>query len=177
MQRETSSNGVWKCPGDSWITQIDRQTINSTPTGSHTNFRLGVLILRNIEKSKTVKRLNRMSLQGRPHVVATIGVAHVLIWAVRFCCRTGIVCAGGSDAPVESPQPLLGIYDSIFRPAGNRLETTEQFRLLKTTLWKLTDHCIEPLYRPTSRDDFYLRQRGTVLPGVCLLFVCYSNLT
>jgi len=47
--------------------------------------------------------------------------------------RTGIVCAGGSDAPVESPQPLLGIYDSIFRPAGNRLETTQQFRLVNST--------------------------------------------
>ena len=52
--------------------------------------------------------------------------------AVHLVCecfgRTGIVCAGGSDAPIESPQPLLGIYDCIFRPAGNRLETTHQFK-------------------------------------------------
>lgn len=28
----------------------------------------------------------------------------------------GIICAGGSDAPVETPNPLRGMYDAIFRP-------------------------------------------------------------
>lgn len=32
----------------------------------------------------------------------------------------GVVCAGGSDSPVETPEPLVGIYDSIFRPKGVR---------------------------------------------------------
>jgi len=30
---------------------------------------------------------------------------------------TGIVLAGGSDAPVEEPNPCLGIYDAIYRHA------------------------------------------------------------
>jgi len=51
----------------------------------------------------------------------------------QVCCSyTGVVCAGGSDAPVESPQPLLGIYDCIYRPAdGNRRETSQQFKLVE----------------------------------------------
>ena len=32
----------------------------------------------------------------------------------------GIVCGGSSDAPVESPEPFIGMYDAIFRPVGGR---------------------------------------------------------
>ena len=41
----------------------------------------------------------------------------------------GLVCAGGSDAPVETPEPLVGIYDAIYRPNGERNpENQESFR-------------------------------------------------
>ena len=34
---------------------------------------------------------------------------------------SGVVCAGGSDAPVEPAEPMKGIYDAIFRPIGQRI--------------------------------------------------------
>lgn len=52
-----------------------------------------------------------------------------LAYPWKSLLEAGIVCAGGSDGPVETPQPLLGIYDCVFRPAdGNRCETTHQFK-------------------------------------------------
>lgn len=39
----------------------------------------------------------------------------------RYCWRSllqaGVWCAGGSDAPVELPFPLLGMYDAMVRAA------------------------------------------------------------
>jgi len=60
-------------------------------------------------------------------------IIHTCPLTGQVCCSyTGVVCAGGSDAPVESPQPLLGIYDCIYRPAdGNRRETSQQFKLVE----------------------------------------------
>ena len=47
----------------------------------------------------------------------------------KNCCNCilGIVCAGGSDAPVEKPEPLIGIYDAIFRRV-DRQQCGEQFK-------------------------------------------------
>ncbi|CAH1795169.1 unnamed protein product [Owenia fusiformis] len=40
------------------------------------------------------------------------------VW--KTLLENGIHVAGGSDAPVESPEPFLGIYDAIFRHVGTR---------------------------------------------------------
>ena len=34
----------------------------------------------------------------------------------------GVVCAGGSDSPVEPLSPLLGMHDAIFRSNRRRLQ-------------------------------------------------------
>ena len=48
----------------------------------------------------------------------------------------GIPCAGGSDAPVELAEPFLGIYDSIFRPAGSRdPKNLQQFRSVRIMVY------------------------------------------
>ena len=77
-------------------------------------------------------------LACRTHTIGLMCIACRHALSTVFCChvrcgrtRTGIVCAGGSDAPVELPQPLLGIYDAIYRPAASRLETAHQFKLVK----------------------------------------------
>lgn len=41
-------------------------------------------------------------------------------YAWKTIMDAGILCAGSSDAPVEEPKPLLGMYDAIFRPVGKR---------------------------------------------------------
>ncbi|ELU03691.1 hypothetical protein CAPTEDRAFT_206365 [Capitella teleta] len=40
------------------------------------------------------------------------------IYPWKTLTDAGIMCAGGSDAPVEHATPLQGIYDAIFRPSG-----------------------------------------------------------
>ena len=40
---------------------------------------------------------------------------HAYVW--KTLLASGVRCAGGSDAPVESPRPLLGMHDAIFRRA------------------------------------------------------------
>ena len=47
---------------------------------------------------------------------------------IVFVCVAGIVCAGGSDAPVEAPEPMKGIYDAIYRPIGERVPGHEVFK-------------------------------------------------
>lgn len=42
-------------------------------------------------------------------------------YAWKTLLDAGIVCAGGSDSPVDPPLSLRGIYDAIYRPAGERL--------------------------------------------------------
>ena len=39
----------------------------------------------------------------------------------------GVLIGGGSDSPVESAEPLIGMYDAIFRPSG-REEVNKTFR-------------------------------------------------
>lgn len=41
-------------------------------------------------------------------------------YAWKTLLMAGIKCAGGSDAPVEFPDPFLGIYAAMFRPARNK---------------------------------------------------------
>jgi predicted amidohydrolase YtcJ len=38
---------------------------------------------------------------------------HAYVW--KTLLEKGIPCAGGSDAPVEAPTPLIGMHDAIFR--------------------------------------------------------------
>jgi len=38
---------------------------------------------------------------------------------------TAVYVAGGSDAPIESPNPFTGIYDAMFRTNKNRIKSTE----------------------------------------------------
>jgi hypothetical protein len=47
-------------------------------------------------------------------------------YAWKSLLDKGIVCAGSSDAPGESPKPLIGIYDAIYRPVGERTEQNRQ---------------------------------------------------
>lgn len=60
------------------------------------------------------------------HTVATSAfISSLLIHPNRdhfkqYVMLLGIPCAGGSDAPVEPPLPLLGIYDAIFRQEVSR---------------------------------------------------------
>eukprot|EP01083_Nonionella_stella_P122447 368389_1 len=48
-------------------------------------------------------------------------------YAWKQLLKAGIHCAGGSDAPVETINPLLGIYDAIFRPVGERADVTDGY--------------------------------------------------
>ena len=43
-------------------------------------------------------------------------LAHAYAW--KSLLEAGVACAGGSDAPVETPEPLKGIYSAMFRDAG-----------------------------------------------------------
>ena len=38
-------------------------------------------------------------------------------------CQKGVLCAGGSDAPVEPVDPLLGIHAAVTRKTPGKLET------------------------------------------------------
>lgn len=38
---------------------------------------------------------------------------------------SGVYVAGGSDAPIESPNPFTGMYDAMFRTNKNRLKSSE----------------------------------------------------
>jgi predicted amidohydrolase YtcJ len=39
---------------------------------------------------------------------------YAYLW--KTLMKSGIICAGGSDAPVEHPSPIKGLYDAIYRP-------------------------------------------------------------
>lgn len=52
---------------------------------------------------------------------------HAYAW--KSLLDEGIPCAGGSDAPVEQPVALLGIYDAVFRKVNSRdAANTDVFR-------------------------------------------------
>lgn len=46
---------------------------------------------------------------------------YAYVW--KTLMTEGIICAGGSDSPVENWNPFWGIYDAVFRPLGSRLST------------------------------------------------------
>ncbi|CAD5117525.1 DgyrCDS6291 [Dimorphilus gyrociliatus] len=46
---------------------------------------------------------------------------YAYVW--KTLMKEGIVCAGGSDSPVEHWNPFWGMYDAIFRPLGSRTST------------------------------------------------------
>jgi len=78
--------------------------------------------------------IERMSSLGvvanvQPQMVASDGcwvtskVDHRLLnhaYAWKTIKDSGIVLAGGSDAPIEDPRPCLGIYDAVFREKAPR---------------------------------------------------------
>jgi len=39
-------------------------------------------------------------------------------YAWKTLLREGVHCAGGSDAPIELPNPLVGLHCAIYRPSG-----------------------------------------------------------
>ncbi|KAF9126973.1 hypothetical protein BGX30_014997 [Mortierella sp. GBA39] len=58
-----------------------------------------------------------------PWVLDRVGDAKGLhLYAWQTLLRSGIACAGGSDAPIESVSPLLGIYAAVTRmkPGGDQ---------------------------------------------------------
>ena len=44
-------------------------------------------------------------------------------YAWKTLIQNGVVCAGGSDAPIETHEPLVGMYDAIFRQICSRMCT------------------------------------------------------
>lgn len=50
------------------------------------------------------------------------------IYPWKTLLDNGVVCAGGSDSPVDFPDPLLGIYDAIFQPDRVRAKVQGSFQ-------------------------------------------------
>lgn len=44
-----------------------------------------------------------------------VGARIATSYAWKSLLDSGVVCAGGSDSPIESPNPLLGIYTAMYR--------------------------------------------------------------
>jgi len=54
-----------------------------------------------------------------PHLIP-----HSYIW--KTLLESGVACAGGSDAPVETCRPLQGICDAMYRRSNTNTHTNEQ---------------------------------------------------
>eukprot|EP01038_Epipyxis_sp_PR26KG_P013210 gene13210-17703_t len=45
------------------------------------------------------------------------------VW--KSLIKTGVMVAGGSDAPIESPNPFTGMFDAIYRSNRNRIDNND----------------------------------------------------
>ena len=61
----------------------------------------------------------------------TISYIKSLVFIHKIKINSGIHCSGGSDAPVEEPNPFLGMYDAIYRPTGKRIENPDPADILR----------------------------------------------
>lgn len=98
------------------------------------------LIKRLAVSSRTADIQPRFVASDFPWVVERLGEERTkLAYAWKTLMKAGVICAGGSDAPVEPVAPLLGIHAAITRKApgqihggwnkSERLSMIEAFRL------------------------------------------------
>jgi len=75
------------------------------------------------------------------------------VYPMKTLMEQGISLCGGSDAPIEVPEPLKGIWGAVVREGF----TTDQ---------RLTPYEAISLYTSlATKDTFEERQRGTITPG------------
>ena len=111
------------------------------------------------------------------HIIANIQpsfTATDLSWVKRriteevqpwsYCWKTmmkmGIFCAGGSDAPIETCEPLIGIYDAIIRKSHE--DKKSALNNGESSSSKNDDEKVEDLDTAFEREPF--------LPNECLSF-------
>jgi len=94
-------------------------------------------------------------------------------YAWKSLMNEGIVCAGGSDAPVEPAKPLLGMYDAMFRYAGNRHSADKEvFRASE----KLNVHeAIELYTKCGAYATFREKDLGQLRPGYFADFILINS--
>ena len=59
-------------------------------------------------------------------------------YAWKTLMSYGVVIAGGSDAPIETASPLIGIYDAIFRRKDDNVFRPEECLTLSEAIWTYT---------------------------------------
>lgn len=87
-------------------------------------------------------------------------------YAWRSLLEMGVQCVGGSDAPIESPNPFYGIYAAVTRKNLNNIPVNGWFSKEKLSIWQALK-----LYSDGAYAEFAEQEKGRILPGMLADFV------
>ncbi|MCQ6277103.1 amidohydrolase [Bacillus sp. V3B] len=151
--------------------------LDQFPTVSYRDRLIHVQILRQ-ELMKRLAHPSRVAdIQPRfiasdfPWVQERLGMERIqLSYAWKSLLSSGVLCAGGSDAPVEPLDPLLGIHAAVTRkaPGQNHIGWNENEKLTMTEAFKL--FTVMGAY-PTNEEN----RKGTITRGKLADMTVYSS--